>query len=114
MTTLIDLLKACVPDDMNMITFEWRAQLHANLEKLAESAVVVSGYRDDDEDWIVGTYMHDEMDTHTAFLLAITPLRKADPLAERLRAMANNSGCDGFQQLLREAADRIDGLGGGK
>ena len=80
-------------------------------ERLAENAVVVRGIdsSDPDELWTISGITDA---THTALRLDVQPIKKVDPLVEKLRIEAKDLreyDLDKVADLLLEAADRIEG-----
>lgn len=85
----------------------WRQTCTRFAERLAENAVVVNGIDgDDDAGWT--QWEAQACDTHTAILLDVQPLKKVDPLVEKLRNLVETIGPCTMSDTIKEAADKIE------
>lgn len=102
---IVERLLKLAPDVKNFVSiYSYR---DAFAERLAENAVVMYGSTDEDAGWGFGR-APSRFDTHTALLIDVQPIKKTDPLVEKLRTQAKKWMSDDTRAALLEAAERIE------
>lgn len=107
-TEIVDRLMKLAPETISMHSYR------AFAERIAEKAVVVGGEIMESTSefiWSNPRGPHLLSTTHTALLIDVQPIKKTDPLVEKLRneyEYWSSNGVENLAQTLKEAADRIE------